>query len=565
MNDQTAFSILLIVIHFCVSFAVLYVVYWLFKKAIGWLQEPLAGTGNDKLNLAISLGISLLFFNRVVLDGIIKVGRFFISPFTNLSSFKPLMIDFARSDTPWELFPQFLFDWSVAIERSFSTYILGINFTQIIIFCAFWLLVSLLVRDVRANVSQASKENKGMKIGAGAKNPALKNLLTLLIVSFAIYLSLASIIAVPEFQVLESSGSESDLTTKLSEDLENQRLYTKTRLLISEDTALNKSPSATVNRVIEKLRETTREYNKWVELNWSRDEKAKKIAISRFKAAIEGKIKSRERIAYRLDLSEWYLSYHEPWTFGTSFIQSDLTALQQQIKKITQTKSNFETDSTGTDSTGYKIAIRLNEQAESRLTQYETELWNLPSKLYAINVTMRSIPEKPQIGEGFGIFNVFSGWLLRTESLSLALIVGLFGFGLLGSIGSTFIRKRIKGLADDDDDELILSDLPGVIVNGLSAAIVMFLAVKGAIVVFSTDGSTLNPYTLFFSCLVASVFSEDVWMWARKKLGGITNPKENGVTPTEDDNEADAPNDNATKEDSENDGEETKPDEDDEP
>ena len=36
--------------------------------------------------------------------------------------------------------------------------------------------------------------------------------------------------------------------------------------------------------------------------------------------------------------------------------------------------------------------------------------------------------------------------------------------------------------------------------------------------VFSTDGDNLNPYILFFTCLVASVFSEDVWSWARTKL-----------------------------------------------
>jgi len=92
------------------------------------------------------------------------------------------------------------------------------------------------------------------------------------------------------------------------------------------------------------------------------------------------------------------------------------------------------------------------------------------------------------------------------------LSVGLFGFGLLGSIGSTFIRRRIKNIKDTEpDDSLVLSDLPGVLINGISAAIVLFLAVKGAVVVFSSGDGKLNPYMLF-------LFSEDVWSWARKKL-----------------------------------------------
>jgi hypothetical protein len=48
-------------------------------------------------------------------------------------------------------------------------------------------------------------------------------------------------------------------------------------------------------------------------------------------------------------------------------------------------------------------------------------------------------PTKPKIGEDYGVFNRMTGWLLRTESMSLALIVGLFAFGLLGSLASTFV------------------------------------------------------------------------------------------------------------------------------
>jgi hypothetical protein len=127
------------------------------------------------------------------------------------------------------------------------------------------------------------------------------------------------------------------------------------------------------------------------------------------------------------------------------------------------------------------------------------------------------VPVKPKIGEQYGVFQSMSGWLLSTESMSLALIVGLFAFGLLGSVGSMFIRQRIKTGSDEDIKDFI-PNLPAVLINGISSAIVVFLAVKGTLVIFSGKDSSLNPYVLFFTCLVAAVFSEDVWKWAQNKL-----------------------------------------------
>ncbi len=47
---------------------------------------------------------------------------------------------------------------------------------------------------------------------------------------------------------------------------------------------------------------------------------------------------------------------------------------------------------------------------------------------------------------------------------------------------------------------------------------VVFLAAKGVIAVFTSGVSEVNPYILFFTCFVAAVFSEDVWKWAHEQL-----------------------------------------------
>ncbi len=40
----------------------------------------------------------------------------------------------------------------------------------------------------------------------------------------------------------------------------------------------------------------------------------------------------------------------------------------------------------------------------------------------------------------------------------------------------------------------------------------------GGLSLFSSSASEPNPYALLLACLVASVFGEDVWDWARREL-----------------------------------------------
>lgn len=134
-------------------------------------------------------------------------------------------------------------------------------------------------------------------------------------------------------------------------------------------------------------------------------------------------------------------------------------------------------------------------------------------------------PARPLLGSNLGPFRVVASWLLSTESLPLVLIVGLIGFGLLGAACSTFVRERATKHRRRRD-AAIVEDLPSVVIRGLSAAIVVFLAVEGGLAIFSTGGSEPNPYVLLLTCLVASVFSEKVWDWAQEQLSEKLNSRE---------------------------------------
>lgn len=130
-----------------------------------------------------------------------------------------------------------------------------------------------------------------------------------------------------------------------------------------------------------------------------------------------------------------------------------------------------------------------------------------------INITLP--PQLPEPGIGWGIFGIVSRWLLKTRSIDLAIISGMLGFGLLGSAVSSFVRGRIIR----EKGEALVGDLSGVLIKGLSAAVIVFLAVEGGIAFFTTGEIAPNPYVLFFTCLVGAAFSENIWEWARERLG----------------------------------------------
>jgi hypothetical protein len=124
-------------------------------------------------------------------------------------------------------------------------------------------------------------------------------------------------------------------------------------------------------------------------------------------------------------------------------------------------------------------------------------------------------PDRSDFGYTLGIAGDLSSWLLRSESMPLALITGLVGFGLLGALVSRFVR------APTDDTATL--DFFGIVSRGVSAAVVVFLAAYGGLTIFSQTTPDPNPFVVFLTCLVGAVFGDDVWSWAKqwiKERGG---------------------------------------------
>ena len=101
------------------------------------------------------------------------------------------------------------------------------------------------------------------------------------------------------------------------------------------------------------------------------------------------------------------------------------------------------------------------------------------------------------------------------------------------------------------------------ILRGFSAAIVIFLAVEGGLNVFSSGSGDPNPYVLLCTCLIGSVFSEDVWSkaqeWLRKPpaTGQQQAAGEEGKTGSSEEAESPGEKSNAEMESSNETGETT--------
>jgi len=391
------------------------------------------------------------------------------------------------------------------IDNGFFRNLLQFPFADIVILFAVWLFINtLLTFFFQGSHAPDSPRFFSNKLLA-------KNTFVAFLLAFSIYLCVATIVAIPEFQALESSVVNNEELAEFTKEV-NQQAHNK------EDLLLKELPSTDLKR--KKSLETYSDlnylisgYNQLVNNLLKEQEQRRGKAVDAYKAAILEKTAVRERSKYRAQLKSWIQTR---WTVLSSVLyykprfESIVRSVSIQVSRI-EKDSVLQANTRLVDSL-YASAHIAGDHWEENMVALEETVFNIKSM--DLNNT---VPEKPKIGEQYGIFQSMSGWLLRTESMSLALIVGLFAFGLLGAMGSTFIRHRIKNNRDVPAKDLV-PNLPAVLINGISSAIVVFLAVKGMLVVFSGRDSSLNPYILFFTCLVAAVFSEDVWKWAQQKL-----------------------------------------------
>lgn len=180
----------------------------------------------------------------------------------------------------------------------------------------------------------------------------------------------------------------------------------------------------------------------------------------------------------------------------------------------------------------FRSAMEQTENLSPVFREYYRSKANFYSQLTQVLAVCGSSelppsPDPPTIASGLGEVGTWTKWLINTERMPVVIIVGLVGFSLLGATVSRAVRAQTD---ERPRAAFTLDDLLTVIAGGTTAAVVVFLAAYGGLAVLGNSTGDPNPYIVFATCLIAAVYSEDVWTWARRRLlaaelGGRNNRK----------------------------------------
>ena len=254
-------------------------------------------------------------------------------------------------------------------------------------------------------------------------------------------------------------------------------------------------------------------------------------ARNAYAAQTETAMTRQERLAYFASLANWCAKSFADIDAYTAELMEQVDQRESAFLYMTQIVAQ-EVKSILT-----RAAITSGDDGEEMLRRYVIQPYYLDyarsivrddGRLSATVLQILDPPPPPEPGRHWGLFGWMAGWLLKTRSLALALIAGMIGFGVLGSAVSTFVRERLDG----QPSGVLVQNVGGVAIRGISAALVVYLAIVGGLSVFAADAEKPNPYALFLTCLVGAVFSEKIWEWAKGYLSQRLGKGERKSTPT---------------------------------
>ncbi len=413
----------------------------------------------------------------------------------------------------------------------FQFYSIGTIFLTL----AAWSLISQFIDSYKTN---------GIKNSNRPGHDILRqNIVIVLIFVLSIYLSLAAIITVPYFtENKDQQLKEEPLKDQL--DRIRERYEKNIFSSFSSDIPIFNMDSAiliNIGRITntDKQNFATQMYKYWNQ-NYVRNMKARESIGNRlikenetFKSQLNDEetkvvstytsksfdLKSKLKLSFGNSLVEYYKIFAESYINRTASINAFVEAVDVDYKKdlfnFNQDLNDYVTKALKPDTTNSETLDKFNYYDTNRNYYVGLEYFSLD------NYTIQ-LPSVPTPGDELGIFKSIAQWLIKPNSMALVLIVGMLGFGLFGAVISTFVRET-SNTEEYNKDAVIIKDIPGVIIRGVSAAIVIFLGVKGGLAVFSTGEGEPNPYALFFTCLVGAVYSERIWEWAKEKLTSKLN------------------------------------------
>jgi hypothetical protein len=515
-------------VYLVLSIVILLIAFFILRSILRGLRSvwSYSGTlfGDDTKTRLIGFGVSALLFSRVVSSiANFIIGStyafFLTAPQQLISAWGKIASQCQQTQNC--IFPlsnELIDIWTKAASVSLN-YLSPNRFpyNQLIFLLTTWAIITL-VFDLPNDTGGADRPGSRRR-KVPQEKPTKQNFIFFTILGLASYLSIVSIITIPSLQEPPSVSEEVKV-----ERLEGQlnEIYTQWKDRVPPEPTIG-DPFADLDKYLKENPASSQEslidienyrgildgiagqYKVQVENASTQLESIKSQAVLEYETTSANRKGSFETVEHFSSLVAWYRR-----------------AVNQQDAQIKACQRNIAS-----------IEGVMNLWAQSSLADLESngEFQNpfdftsyAPVEFQQACATQSSfteqIPERPELGSNLGTFSTVASWLLKTESLPLAQIVGMLGFGLLGSAASSLIvnykDKRNK-------NHPIVDDLGTFIIRGATAALVVFLSVKGGLAIFTSGGGEPNSYVLLFTCLVAAVFSEKVWIrageWLEEQFG----------------------------------------------
>lgn len=485
--------------------------------------------GDDTKTRLIGLGISALFFPSVI----ISLTNFIVGFAYEFSVTAPLSlvsgwVEQSRICSLDQsclavMSTNFIQVWTSAISDS----LLRLSpsrfpYTQLIFLLATWAVITLVfdLPNMPGN-RQAADQNQGLKL-----DPTKQNFLFFVILAFAGYLSIVAIITIPSLQEVPAVSEEvkverlaqqmNDMYTqwngRTSAEIESANPFVEIDEYLKENPDVTRQTKRRIDGYKIKLEQERERYKNLVEEAKVQLDNSKAEAVLEYETTSVSRKGSLETVEHFSSLIAWYRRLINAQDAQIRYCRLDIERLENTMSVW----ENTTLDQLKTQGTEYDInpiaPEVINIRSVCQFDQSKTEL----------------IPEPPELGSNLGPFSNVASWLLKTETLPLAQIVGMLGFGLLGSAISSLVRRKSIKL---NQGKPIVEDLGIFVIRGATAAVVVFLSVKGGLAIFTSGNGEPNPYVLLFTCLIGAVFSEDVWQrageWFKKP------PEKNDTVPPE--------------------------------
>jgi len=387
-----------------------------------------------------------------------------------------------------------------------------------------WVLLAQFLNLIEPAPADDSRGQSRLVTWLRARNKALwQNIALVLLLALGAYLSLVAIVAIPALRAEVSPAAE-DIT---GESLQAQLLTLATAhaVEVPYDPSVH-DPLATLTTFLAQHPEA----EDWVAHSLDDVEATRSNGVAWFQqlqifgAGIresdraragetfairqQTRLGNRENAEYYLDLVDWYMDHVDIMNYRIMNCSSAMRAADGTW----ETWAGKVTDSLE-EAVSNQSFSSFAPTPPAELGRNINEACTLP------RLADDALPERPILGTYWGPLGMLAVWVLETETMPLALIVGMIGFGVLGAAASTIIREKLESAQRGPDDGVIVRDLFGVLIRGISSAVVVFLAAEGGLSILAVEDTEPNPYALLLLCLVAAVFSEAVWDWAQKWLG----------------------------------------------